>query len=1632
MAGDRVEAAVGAKPLPGFSLSARGPCQTTEVLGRGHFHGRLDTKAQHLECNPNHLQTSDASADFARSDPHIDGLEKSSCAQGDFEGAGSTPYDDSAAGANNPVSEYGSPGPVLCCGSDFLHDNEKTVVEAIFEGCDDTCGGPTMAAEGLPERDSAQVPGSHASTLKVSDVWKNLTQHVFGLQSHFGYFFRALVSRTSRPANRAPKASPFPMPLPYPEVYGKGSAGSQLLHIVNLQIAALNWLALSQVREPPDWICGRQRLSAVQWQVADRLKRLREAWYQRADVPASSMGRTAAKQETFEKALEVLEKHAKESLHQDMHYFGHKKKCTQARPNSKRGSVIGTVQKSDMSGAMSIVASRIKMSGKPSFDPTPFLNPETKELYECPLRDVNDDTISRLAPPRVRVHASFKEKLALLKILERTNRLSFRSMSSVCKGFGNGLFCVPKDLSVDRLILDARPANLLQNPPNRFIMSMGSSYSLLGLHLKDSEKLLMSGDDLSNFFYMFLVNSERETKNFLEWAIPTEAVKHMASFPEHLIDEKYVYACLSTLAMGDGAACEFAQTSHLALAIQAGVFNRQSLVTIHGAIPRGDLVGGIIIDDLILIEKVNIDADRALRSEVKRESIHNLYKRVGLEAHPSKGFSNQSRANFWGADIDGEAGLIRANIPRAMSLCWIAQQVASLRLASVGLLESLAGGFVSIFSYRRRMLSLLDSIYSVQANRQQSDIVHLPDVLVDELTLMSILGPLAVTDIRTPFDEHLYCVDASDWGEAVVSCYVGDCMGKELHRHALKRSVWTKMLSPFKRMLREKGVLNPDSELPTGEEPYTEHPMWQTAARGLSFSLVCKTHAKRKRHINLGEVKSYLDAELCAGLKRSTGTRVPVIADSQVSLGAITKGRSASPGINRLLRSSLGFILGLGVYSVGAYARSADNPADDPTRGHEVRAPCIELPSWWCQACEGNFVEMDSFLEDVGLHPEQLDQVPNFNELSLQKFEVFEKTATSRHGAVRMKLRERAMKRIAREAAPSTIQPTAKHSTPWSNELNDILLSFSRDLFICRNDTIWPPVTPGFLDVYSGKKGFARKAVEFGAAWVLTIDIEDGAECDLLQKPLRDKLHKMLVGGVFNHFSAAPVCASFSRAITPAVRSHAYPKGVPWASVGMQEKLKDGNVHLRFVCLMVATCIRLRIHYWFENPDNSHMWYQDEVTSLPNRACEKFFRTDFCVYGTAWRKRTRFVTSSRLSGTKRLCNRNHKHRILRGRSQQHGCCWTKVAEPYPGRLTTLLAWSACCDLDILRVKGGLASEMAKCAGARIGEAQHPGPRKRRDLERGVGDLANQPLVRAETSKLGERQWNLFCVWVTEKAGAELLDSLWSCPCLMGIALAQYGEHLYECGESIYKMRQLVTYVQRLAPVLKGKLSAAWNLITKWEALEPVVHRRPVPLKLLEAIVSVSIGWRWYRFAGCVIVAFFGCCRMGEVLRAKRKHLVLAADLGLPISSPSFLRIVAPKPGKRGLGKIQHVRVDDQGGCIFLQAVFGKMDGDESLYPGAASSFRKRWDACLCALRVPLGFALTPGGLRAGGTVESYRRGIGIQDLMWRLRLRHIETLQHYLQEVSTDVTMFDLPMDSRILISGASEMFPIFIQTTVF
>ena len=109
-------------------------------------------------------------------------------------------------------------------------------------------------------------------------------------------------------------------------------------------------------------------------------------------------------------------------------------------------------------------------------------------------------------------------------------------------------------------------------------------------------------------------------------------------------------------------------------------------------------------------------------------------------------------------------------------------------------------------------------------------------------------------------------------------------------------------------------------------------------------------------------------------------------------------------------------------------------------------------------------------------------------------------------------------------------------------------------------------------------------------------------------------------------------------------------------------------------------------------------------------------------------------------------------------------------------------------------------------------------------------------------------------------------------------------------------------------------------------------------------------------------------------------------------------------------------------------IYGESEAGAALYPGSAGAFRTRWNHLLKALKIPLHFNITPACLRAGGTVHLYKKGTPIMDLLWFLRLKNVETLQHYLQEISTEITMIDLPVNTRVTIQHLSSLFPHFLS----
>ena len=323
--------------------------------------------------------------------------------------------------------------------------------------------------------------------------------------------------------------------------------------------------------------------------------------------------------------------------------------------------------------------------------------------------------------------------------------------------------------------------------------------------------------------------------------------------------------------------------------------------------------------------------------------------------------------------------------------------------------------------------------------------------------------------------------------------------------------------------------------------------------------------------------------------------------------------------------------------------------------------------------------------------------------------------------------------------------------------------------------------------------------------WAATFDWKHGSGQDLLDPSLQELLISAAEAHCFCAAGLAPTCASFSAAITPPVRTSQHPSGIPLLSPAMALKVSQGNAHCSFVVRFVRVLLKLGVPFWLENPDCSWLWRQPEFLALledfPHRA---FWKYDCCRFGSPWRKRTRVLTTTELAGSTTLCNGGHEHLILRGRSRRHKMSWTAVAESYPPGVCRTLAAAGACVRDQKK---------------RLGEADRPGPPRRRPAR--AGSLFDIELVERTAIRVRMDIWDTFKAWLREELSESAVLALFSCAPLLALVLRDYADVLYKTGASLGSYRQLLAHSQRLMPILKPHLRPAWDMVSRWEEVEPV-------------------------------------------------------------------------------------------------------------------------------------------------------------------------------------------------------------------
>ena len=364
---------------------------------------------------------------------------------------------------------------------------------------------------------------------------------------------------------------------------------------------------------------------------------------------------------------------------------------------------------------------------------------------------------------------------------------------------------------------------------------------------------------------------------------PEELEGLKALKPEHH-GGPWIYGSLSTLAMGDTQAVELAQSCHLGLGLQYNVVTSDNLSTMYKPLPSSRTMCGLIIDDFITMSQVPADQSSCEPSEAAKlaDQMQEVYESVHLVPNKAKAFRDETQSSFWGADIDGEKGIIRGSWKRAIPLAGLMLRLSKIGYATGNLLRILVGSLISLYLFRRRFLALPDSLLEGSQKANPDAIFKLSGRQKSDLLIAAVLLPWAATNLRAKTPEVIAASDASNWGEAGVCARVPKLIGKELLPHTLRKSIWARLLSPAAAWMRAKDLLEAEDELPDPSEAYKANPLWTLLARRLKYRLLFENQKSGQRRINVGELRAGLKTE------RILGARKP---SSRVILGLNSRNR---------------------------------------------------------------------------------------------------------------------------------------------------------------------------------------------------------------------------------------------------------------------------------------------------------------------------------------------------------------------------------------------------------------------------------------------------------------------------------------------------------------------------------------------------------------------------------------------------------------------------------------------------------------------------------------------------------------------------------------------------------------------
>jgi hypothetical protein len=523
-----------------------------------------------------------------------------------------------------------------------------------------------------------------------------------------------------------------------------------------------------------------------------------------------------------------------------------------------------------------ILADRISLPSVPgAVDIINLLPPKLAETYSNPNEKLFRLPGDRPKAPKTRLCGEQSEWVKLVRRMAAAGMVDFTtSPRVVC-----GVFAVPKDENHDRLIIDARPTNTWFVEPDR--VTLPTPDRLANLSADPSMPLFVAKVDLDNFYHRLRLPPWMRPY----FALPAVLASDV-SVGDRFGPDTWVHPCCVTLPMGWSHSVLVAQLAH-----EHFLNTRTSLAPAD----RINSTNDAVIDRLrhqVYIDDLNFfgtDCEAVRRAQ---DEYISAIEAAGLIVKPSKVVRPTDGVECVGLEVHGREHTVGVSAAKLEKLRRDTHRLLESESCTGTDLSRIVGRWTWACLACRPALCVFNAVYRF-IECADGRTFHIWSSVRRELRVIMGLSPLLFSAIGAEWFDRVVATDASTAGQGVVA---------------------TKCVDD------PSDVTTPDDAV--------------SVAKDCNWSTIVSARWRQHEHINIYELRALATAvRWVCSFPSAIGRRVLVLNDSQVVVGAVSKGRSSSQPLLRRLRHLTAWVLASGIRLSLHWIPTDSNPADGPSRG---------------------------------------------------------------------------------------------------------------------------------------------------------------------------------------------------------------------------------------------------------------------------------------------------------------------------------------------------------------------------------------------------------------------------------------------------------------------------------------------------------------------------------------------------------------------------------------------------------------------------------------------------------------------------------------------------------------------------